>query len=175
MIYFGKDGVEAENQLNTYQIRYVRLYALAANNISVAELELVGPPGDNIEIGVSSDNQTYENGIGILSEDYIYQADNPETADVNEEQKIPQGSVVITGEYSGNPAFNIPLVLNENDQHIADGYNGILLANIPSDGDLEEISEGTWIYWVETKSINFCRIISYRYSKSYNRWTTFSK
>lgn len=153
MIYFGKDGVEAENQLNTYQIRYVRLYALAANNISVAELELVGPPGDNIEIGVSSDNQTYENGIGILSEDYIYQADNPETADVNEEQKIPQGSVVITGEYSGNPAFNIPLVLNENDQHIADEYNGILLANIPSDGDLEEISEGTWIYWVEPKFV----------------------
>ena len=61
---------------------------------------------------------------------------------------------MITGEYSGNPAFNIPLVLNENDQHIADEYNGILLADIPSDGNLEEISEGTWIYWVEPQFVD---------------------
>ena len=148
MVYFSKPGVESGSQLNTYQIRYVRLYAPGAENISVAELELVGPPGDNIEIGVSTVNQTYENGIGILSEDYIYQPDDKSTPE-NEEQKIPAGSIVITGEYSGNPAFNIPLVLNENEQHIADEYNGILLAEIPSDGNLEEISKGTWIYWVE--------------------------
>lgn len=148
MVYFSKPGVESGSQLNTYQIRYVRLYAPGAQNISVAELELVGPPGDNIEIGVSADNQKYENGIGILSEDYIYQPDDKSTPE-NEEQKIPAGSIVITGEYSGNPAFNIPLVLNENEQHIADEYNGILLAEIPSDGNLEEISKGTWIYWVE--------------------------
>ncbi len=149
MVYFAKDGVSAGSQLNTYQIRYVRLVAVGQSDIGIAELELVGPPGDNIEIGVSTDNQTYENGIGILSEDYIYQADNTETTDVNEEQKIPKGSIVITGEYRGNPAFNVPLVLNENEQHIADEYHGILLAEIPSDGKLEEIAKGTWIYWVE--------------------------
>lgn len=149
MVYFAKDGVSAGSQLNTYQIRYVRLVAVGQSDIGIAELELVGPPGDNIEIGVSTDNQTYENGIGILSEDYIYQTDNAETTDVNEEQKIPKGSIIITGEYSGNPAFNVPLVLNENEEHIADEYNGILLAEIPSDGKLEDISKGTWIYWVE--------------------------
>ena len=154
MIYFGKSGVESGSQLNTYQVRYVRLYALGAQNISVAELELVEPPGDNIEIGVSADNQNYENGIGILSEDYIYQKDDESTVDIDETQMIPKGSIIITGEYSGNPAFNIPLVLNENEQHIADEYNGILLAEIPSDGNLEEISKGTWIYWVEPNFVD---------------------
>ncbi|HAX73993.1 MAG TPA: hypothetical protein DCY20_10760 [Firmicutes bacterium] len=152
MIYFGKDGVQSETQLNTYQVRYVRLSVLDSKAFSIAELELVGPPGDNIEIGVSDDNVTYENGIGILTEDFIFQEDQSDTEE-SEEMKIPKGSVVITGEYSGNPAFNVPLVLNENEEHIADEYHGILMAEIPSDGNLEEISEGTWIYWVEPEFV----------------------
>ena len=28
-------------------------------------------------------------------------------------------------------------------------YNGILLAEVPDNGNLEEIAEGNWIYWVE--------------------------
>ncbi|MDB8553733.1 M60 family metallopeptidase [Turicibacter sanguinis] len=149
MVYFGKelaDGtIQTGNQLYTYQVRYVRLSAINQSEISIADLELVGPPGDNIEIGMSTDGQTYSNGIGLLAEDYIYQAGTTE----NEERKIPKGSVIITGEYSGNPAFNVPLVLNENEEHIADEYHGILLADLPAEGQLEEISQGTWIYWVE--------------------------
>ena len=152
MIYFGKklsDGtIQTGNQLYTYEARYVRLSALNQDQISIADLELVGPPGDNIEIGLSTDGQTYSNGIGVLAEDYIYQVDDTSTNE-NEERKIPKGSVIITGEYSGNPAFNVPLVLNENEEHIATEYHGILLAELPAEGQLEEISKGTWIYWVE--------------------------
>ena len=71
--------------------------------------------GDNIEIGLSDDNITYTNGIGVLKNDYEYQADNPDT-DEDERKFIPAGSVIITGEYRGNPAFNVPLVLNEKEQ-----------------------------------------------------------
>ena len=78
-----------------------------------------------------------------------YQLDNPETPDVNEEKSIPANSIIITGEYSGNPAFNVPLVLNQNEEHIANEYKGILLAKVPDNAPLEEIAEGTWIYWVE--------------------------
>ena len=147
-IYFDKEGVTGGNQLNSYNARYVKITALGTKNISAAELELLTPPGDNIEIGVSKDNINYENGIGILKERYIYQVDNPDTAE-NEERAIPAGSIIITGEYRGNPAFNVPLVLNQNNEHIADKYKGILLAEVPDNGDLEEIAEGTWIYWVE--------------------------
>lgn len=147
-IYFDKEGTEGGNQLASYNARYVKITALGTKNISAAELEVITPPGDNIEIGVSEDNINYSNGIGILKEEFVYVVDDPETEE-NEEKSIPAGSIIITGEYRGNPAFNVPLVLNQDEEHIADKYNGILMAEIPSSGDLEEISEGTWIYWVE--------------------------
>lgn len=152
-IYFDKEGVQGGNQLNVYNTRFVKLTAVGATNISIAELDLISPPGDNIEIGVAEDNINYKNGLGRLKEDFIYQVDNQDT-DENEEKKIPKGSVIITGEYRGNPAFNVPLVLNENEEHIADKYNGILMADVPSNGDLEEIAEGNWVYWVEPEYAN---------------------
>lgn len=147
-IYFDKEGVTGGNQLASYNARYVKITALGTKNISATELELITPPGDNIEIGVAEDNINYENGIGKLKEKFTYVVDNPETEE-NEEQSIPAGSIIITGEYRGNPAFNVPLVLNQDGKHIADKYNGILMANVPDNGNLEEIAEGTWIYWVE--------------------------
>ena len=125
----------------------MKITALDTKNFAASELDLITPPGDNIEIGLSDDNITYTNGIGVLKNDYEYQADNPDT-DEDERKFIPAGSVIITGEYRGNPAFNVPLVLNEKEQHIADKYQGILLAQVPDNGNLEEVAEGTWIYWV---------------------------
>lgn len=152
-IYFDKEGVQGGNQLNVYNTRFVKLTAVRAENISIAELDLISPPGDNIEIGVAEDNINYKNGLGRLKEDFIYQADNPNTKE-KEEKKIPKGSVIITGEYRGNPAFNVPLVLNEKEEHIADKYNGILMAEVPNNGNLEEIAEGNWVYWVEPDYID---------------------
>ena len=152
-IFFDQEGVTGGNQLSSYNARYVKITALETKNISIAELEVITPPGDNIEIGVAEDNINYENGIGILKEKFVYVVDNPETEE-NEEKSIPAGSIVITGEYRGNPAFNVPLVLNQNEEHIADKYNGILMAEIPDNGDLQEISEGNWVYWVEPEYVN---------------------
>lgn len=160
-IYFDKEGSTGGNQLHTYNARFVKLIAKGASEISISELELLSPPGDNIEIGVSSDNIDYKNGIGILSNDFIYQKtgiqpDDPSTPDLDEsaEQKIPKGSIIFTGEYSGNPAFNIPLVLNENEEHVADKYNGILMAEIPEGAELGTIAKGTWVYWIEPEVNN---------------------
>lgn len=152
-IYFDKEGVEGGNQLNVYNTRFVKLIAKGATEISVAELDLIAPPGDNIEIGVADDNINYKNGLGILTEEFVYQEDDKSTPE-NERKSIPKGSVIITGEYRGNPAFNVPLVLNENEDHIADKYKGILMADIPDSGNLEEISEGNWIYWVEPEYVD---------------------
>ena len=152
-IYFDKEGVEGGNQLNVYNTRFVKLIAKNATEISVAELDLIAPPGDNIEIGVADDNINYKNGLGILTEEFVYQEDDKSTTE-NERKSIPEGSVIITGEYRGNPAFNVPLVLNENEEHIAEQYKGILMADIPQNGNLEEISEGNWIYWVEPQYVD---------------------
>lgn len=147
-IYFDAEGVTGGKQLNAYNARYVRIKAVGTKKISAAEIELITPPGDNIEIGVAEDNINYKNGIGRLSEEYAYVLDNPATEE-NEYRAIPKGSIIITGEYRGNPAFNVPLVLNQDEEHIADEYNGLLFAEIPDNGNLEEISEGNWVYWVE--------------------------
>ena len=152
-IYFDADGTTGGKQLASYNARYVRITALNTKVISAAEIELITPPGDNIEIGVADDNINYKNGIGILKEDYAYQLDNPDT-DENEFRAIPKGSVIITGEYRGNPAFNVPLVLNQDEKHIADKYNGLLFADVPDTGDLKEIAEGNWVYWVEPEYVD---------------------
>lgn len=148
-IYFDKEGTEGGKQLASYNARYVKITALGTKNISAAELEVITPPGDNIEIGVSEDNINYVNGIGKLTEEFVYQVDDESTDGIDEKKSIPAGSIVITGEYRGNPAFNVPLVLNQDDEHIADKYTGILMAEVPTSGNLEEISKGTWIYFVK--------------------------
>ncbi len=146
-VYFDKDADGGGKQLATHNIRFIKLIAKGTSEISVAELDVIGPPGDNIEIGVSDDNINYKNGLGRLKEEYVYQVDNPNT-DEDETKSIPKGSIIITGEYRGNPAFNVPLVLNQDEKHIANKYKGILLAEIPNNGKLEDVSEGNWIYWV---------------------------
>lgn len=154
-VYFDKDASGGGKQLATHNIRFIKLIAKGSSEISVAELDVIGPPGDNIEIGVSDDNINYKNGLGILKEEYVYQVDDPNTTE-NERKSIPKGSIIITGEYSGNPAFNVPLVLNQDEEHIANKYKGILLAEVPNNGKLEEVSEGNWIYWVTPEdSANF--------------------
>ena len=113
----------------------MKLVAKGAKTISIGELELLGQPGDNIEIG-SYNNGKYTNGIGRLKSDYTYAKD----------KTIPAGSILITGEYRGDPAFNVPLVLNEKDGNYALQSQVILLAELPEDAQLGEVAQGSWIY-----------------------------
>ena len=90
--------------------------------------------------------------IGYLEQDYIYQ----EKTDTQEELKIPAGSLVFMGTYKGNPAYNVVTLYDENGA-IVGGINEegdvvsnqIILAEVPDDAMLGEVSEGTWIYWIE--------------------------
>ena len=92
-----ESGNDSNKQLWSTNAQYVKLVAKGAKTISIGELELLGQPGDNIEIG-SYNNGKYTNGIGRLKSDYTYAKD----------KVIPQGSILITGEYRGDPAFNVP-------------------------------------------------------------------
>lgn len=140
-IYFSEDGKSEANQLWANNARYVKLTAKNNTEISIAELDLLTAAGDNIEIGTMDNDNTFENGIGKLKSDYQYA----------EGKVIPVGSIVVTGEYRGNPAFNIPLVLNENNENFALKANTILLATLPENAELSEVAKGTWIYWIEPK------------------------
>ena len=137
-IYFNEKGNSDNSQLWSYNAKYVKLVAKGASTISIAELDILGPQGDNIEIGVDNNDQVYQNGVGILKSDYEY-ADG---------KVIPAGSILVTGEYKGDPAYNIPLVINENGENFALQAQAVLLANLPEDAELGEVAEGNWLYWI---------------------------
>ena len=130
----------------TYDAVFVKLTAVgrSGEEISISELNLYGPSGDNVEF-LSAEGKA---GIGVLESDYIYD----ETG-----KAIPAGSIVFTGSYKGNPAYNVVVLYDENGQIVGGtDENGDLVAHqivlAPELGDkalLGETSEGIWIYWFE--------------------------
>ncbi|MCQ4822993.1 hypothetical protein, partial [Eubacterium callanderi] len=88
-VYFNEKDQEGANQLITNRAEYVRIIANGAAGVSAAELDIIGPPGDNVELE--------QCGIGLLEEDFVYDSDQP---------AIKAGSLIFTGSYRGHPGFN---------------------------------------------------------------------
>ncbi|MDO4262147.1 MAG: M60 family metallopeptidase, partial [Eubacteriales bacterium] len=152
----GSETVYFENGtdlwVTTYDAAYVKLTAVGQQGsaLSIGELDLYGPTGDNVEFLSVTDGQT---GIGLLKEDYVYGQ--------SEEEKIPAGSLIFTGSYKGNPAYNVVVLYDENGEIVggvdADGAvnaSQIILAEVPENAMLGEVSDGTWIYWIEPSVLN---------------------
>ena len=129
----------------TYDAAQLRLVVKApAGEISVSELDVLGPTGDNVEL--------LSSGIGTLSAPYVYEESTG--------QAIPEGSLVFTGSYKGNPAYNVVLLYDENGNVVggvdAEGSivaHQIILAPHPQNGQLGEVSEGYWVYWIEPQDL----------------------
>ncbi|MDO4275017.1 MAG: fibronectin type III domain-containing protein [Eubacteriales bacterium] len=126
----------------TFDAQYLKLQILDSGERSVSELEILGPSGDNLEFRKDAP-------VGILKEDYVYASDKTGV------QKIPEGSLVFTGTYKGNPAYNVAVLYDENG-NVVGGTDSegnlkseqIILAEVPEHGELGEVSEGNWIYYV---------------------------
>lgn len=132
----------------TYDAAYVRLKAPGQNQISISEIDLLGPAGDDISFGAKQEST--EGAVGILAEDYVYEQKD------GMEKYIPKGSLIFTGSYKGNPAYNVVVLYDEGgsivgglDENGALKASQIILANVPENGLLGEVSRGTWIYWIE--------------------------
>lgn len=113
--------------------------------ISISELDVLGVTGDNVDFRSAQDGTS---AIGRLASDYQY----GET----EADKIPAGSIVFVGSYKGNPAHNVVLLYDQ-DGNIVGGTNTdgslkaqqIILADVPETGNIQDVSDGTWIYWID--------------------------
>ncbi len=63
---------------------------------------------------------------------------------------------MFTGSYKGNPAYNM-VMLYDNKGNVVGGLdeNGavkaqqIILADVPDGSNITEVTNGTWIYWIE--------------------------
>ncbi len=135
IVYFDKEGTTGGNQLWTYaDMSYVKIEAVGNDGISGAEIDVIAPPGDNVDMSNST--------IGKLNAPYKYMDSN------NEEQTIPAGSVVFKGDYRGHPAFNVMLLVDANDSDVFYEGENFLFAQLNSEGGVAEIASGIWFYVV---------------------------
>lgn len=132
--------------ISTYKADAVKLviHDQAGQEISVAELDVLGVTGDDIDFRAADGTAA----IGVLSEDYRYGS--------GEGDVIPKGSTVFTGAYKGNPAYSVVMLFDQNGNVVGGsdsaGYltaHQIILADDPGSGLLEDVANGTWIYWIE--------------------------
>ena len=104
------------------------LVAVGQREASVAELDVLGPTGDDVEL--------LANGVGRLRSDLRIEGG----------EVVPAGSLVITGSYKGNPAYNA-LKLYDQDGRLIPGTQ-VIFADVPEQGDLGETAEGRWLYYL---------------------------
>lgn len=143
-LYFNKVNEDGTNDpfMYTYDARFVRMTATNMSNLAIAELDVLGPTSDNVEL--------VPEGFGRLSADYKYTKQVDENGAVTEQGTIPAGSIVFYGEYRGDPSYNIVL-LRDQDGNVLNGEQ-LFFADVPKEGMLGETSDGRWIFWFETQA-----------------------
>ncbi len=74
---------------------------------------------------------------------------------------IPEGSLVFTGTYRGNSAYNV-VILYDSDGKIIGGTDTdgslvadqLIFSHVPETGPIQDTYEGTWIYWINPDLAN---------------------
>ncbi|MDE5992244.1 MAG: M60 family metallopeptidase, partial [Oscillospiraceae bacterium] len=154
-VYFANSD---KKYISTYETTEIRIQFFDVNSkemkgkkISIAELDVLGVTGDNVDFRRAGEKA--EAAFGILSEDYKY--------GTKENDLIPEGSLVFTGSYKGNPAYNAVILFDENGNIV--GWNGvddnaksqqIILADVPDGSLITDVSNGTWVYWINPEDID---------------------
>lgn len=118
-----------------YKTSYLRI-AYYDTKANVTSLQILGPTNDDVEF--------IDNGIGTLKDEFVYEESS--------NSSIPAGSMVFTGLYKGSPSYNVVKLLDQ-DKNIINGSQ-IIMAADPQDGQLGNVSEGRWIYWIEPEDLS---------------------
>ncbi|MDE5754226.1 MAG: M60 family metallopeptidase, partial [Oscillospiraceae bacterium] len=222
-VYFANGDKE---YVSTYSATGLKVVLLNQKNknVSIAELDVLAPTGDNVDFRRADEGEAVV--IGILGEDYKYAETTPEetttapeettittdstddsatetttkstdstddsatetttkstdstddsatetttrstdstddstpeetkTPETRHPYTIPKGSLVFTGSYKGNPAYNVVILYDEKgnivgglDEEGSILADQIILADVPEEGNIANVSDGTWIYWIE--------------------------
>ncbi|MDE6426729.1 MAG: M60 family metallopeptidase [Ruminococcus sp.] len=150
IIYFNNSDNKYISTYETSEIRFQIVYQ-DGKTVSISEIDVLGVTGDNVDF--RRDSEKGEAAFGILSEDYKY--------GTKEKDFIPEGSLIFTGSYKGNPAYNAVILFDENGNIV--GGNGvddeaevhqIILADVPDGSLITDVSNGTFVYWVNPEDID---------------------
>lgn len=133
--------------VSTYKIDAVKLVISSAAEISIAEFDLLGVTGDNVDFRRAGDGTV---AVGVLTDDYEFA----------EGELIPAGSLIFTGSYKGSPAYNVVMLFDQDGNVVGsvseDGSlnaSQIILADDPGSGLIQNVSDGTWIYWTDPTAL----------------------
>ncbi len=136
-VYFGED-----DRLDLYNATFIR-FTMNDSSVSLNEIDLIGQTGDNVDF-VKTKDETYS-GFGKLKTEVVLGTSD----ETHKQVTIPAGSIVFTGIYKGNPAYNA-LKLWDEENNLLVGSNQTFFAEELKDGDMiTDVKEGIWIYWLE--------------------------
>lgn len=148
IVYFEKDG-----NIASYDATALKLVIKnqAGEEVAISELDVFGVTGDNVDFVTTDESPA----IGRLESDFVYDGEG---------NCIPAGSVIFTGSYKGNPAYNVVVLYDQDGNIVAanDKAEHIILADVPSTGNIQDVSDGKWVYWIEPNDAELSKIKSVR-------------
>lgn len=142
LTYFNKPGAH-DTRIWMYDAKQIAISGIPTD-VALEDIQLLDYPGDNIAF-------TEGASIGVLGQDYTY-----ETTEGTE--KIPAGTIVVTGSYRGDPLYNSVRIVGKM-QSMMPGSSAaptvsertlsgetLLFAEIPEDGAVSTISDGFFLF-----------------------------
>lgn len=149
LTYFNKPGAH-DTRIWMYDAKQIAISGIPTD-VALEDIHLLDYPGDNIAF-------TEGASIGVLGKDYTYQTtEGTET--------IPEGTIVVTGSYRGDPLYNSVHVVGKM-QSMKPGSSEaptvreqtlsgetLLFAEIPEDGAVSTISDGFFLFIPEDQDI----------------------
>ncbi|MCI8373720.1 MAG: PEGA domain-containing protein [Lachnospiraceae bacterium] len=145
-VYFGKKGNVAAYTTDAVKLA---IKNQSGKEIAISELDVLGITGDNVEL-----DQTLNDApsIGTLKSDYRY--------GTGETDVIPAGSIIFTGSYKGNPAYNVVMLYDQDGNVVTSNGEAshIILADVPNTGNIQDVNAGSWIYWIDPKGADLTKI-----------------
>ena len=142
LTYFNKPGAH-DTRIWMYDAKQIAISGIPSD-VALEDIHLLDYPGDNIAF-------TEGASIGVLGQDYTY-----ETTEGTE--KIPAGTIVVTGSYRGDPLYNSVRIVGKM-QSMMPGSSAaptvsertlsgetLLFAEIPEDGAVSTISDGFFLF-----------------------------
>ena len=140
-----------DKYISTYEANAVKLILKPAkgSTVSIAELDVLGVTGDNVDFRRTAGDEYVV--IGKLKEEFRF-GDGADDI-------IPAGSIIFAGSYKGNAAYNSVLLFDQDGNNVGAvsgtgndvevKADSIILADVPETGNIADVKNGTWIYWVE--------------------------
>ena len=148
IIYFSNGD---QSYVSTYAADAIRLVLMSENTtVSVAELDVLGPTGDNVDVHTAGGQLS----VGYLEAAYTY--------DEKQDLSIPRDSLVFTGSYKGNAAYNVVMLYDENGEVVTgvDPQTGervshqVILSKVPDSGKIQDVTDGVWVWWIEPEEMD---------------------